>query len=244
MAAGRPDAVAWRFSHDLERLTKAIEGSIVPAIGLAFLSAATLAFLSLPLGAFLRGAGGLLLLGLFGWFHGIFVVILVWKSIKSNAALLSFVVHPGVAAGAMLAVPFLLFGLLDLMAASDICDGGSMPNLPWLWIGWAALALTAAPARAIGLAIGKQPRLIPFRRRVALTALVSPIVMLTGFGFEWRTPDCARRVECCGLFEGGLIILPLLGLFLFLLVYTLAALSAASIGPDLVRPADDPKSPA
>ncbi len=238
MAGGRPETVAWSISHDFERLTKAIERSVLPAVGLAFLSVAMLGLLSVPLGALMRGAGGLLLIGLFCWFHGIFVILLVWKTIKSNSFVLQFILHPGLAAGAVLAAPFALFGILDLMAASDICDGGSTPNLPWLWIGWLTLALSAAPARAIGLVIGEQPRLIPVGHRLVLTALVSPVVLLTGYAFEWRSPDCGRPVECCGLFEGGLLLLPMLGLFLFLLVYTLAALSSAFIAPDFVHEAD------
>jgi hypothetical protein len=231
-----------RVGADIARLLRTIGRTILPAIVLAGLSAALLFPIGTSTAAISGSIAGWLIVALFLWFHGIFIAALVWQRIKSATPLAKLLLHPGMAAGAILALLLAPFAWLDSAGASTPCADGlpgarsGVPNLPWLWIGWLLLALTAAPARALGLVAGEQPRLIPVPRRLLLAVLVSPVILISGFVFQWRTPDCARPVECCGLFEGGLVVLPLLGLFLFLASYTLAALCAASVAPDIANP--------
>jgi len=99
-------------------------------------------------------------------------------------------------------------------------------GIPLLWATMAALAL---PARLVGKLRGRQPRLMPLWQRVPLAAVFAlPLLLPPALSLP--------EGECCGLFEGGLFILPTMaiytGLYLFGANLMLALLSAAGIDPE------------
>ena len=223
-------------ADDFDRLGRATLETFVPAILLALASALTLGLLaavggSLPL-------AGFVLFGLFFWFHGVFIAAIAWKQLKPARPLLRTVRSPGLPAGAILALPILAFALLDAWGSAYFCAEGrahdlnAVPDLPWLWIGWACFVLTALPARAVGLVIGEQPPLVPLWRRALLALPFTPVLWFLGYFFEWPAPvNCSPPFDNpgWGLFEGGMVLLPLLGLFLFVESYSLALLAGASV---------------
>ena len=229
-------------ADDFDRLGRAGLETIVPAILLALASAFTLTALatvggSLPLAIFV-------LFALFFWFHGVFIAAIAWKQVKPARSLLRTVLSPGLLAGAILALPILAFAMLDAWGSAYVCadgrvhDRNPVPDLPGLWIGWALLALTAFPGRAIGFVIGEPPPLVPLWRRVLLALPFTPFLWFFGYFFEWREVDCSPPFDDpgWGLFEGGLVLLPLLGLFLFLQSFSLALVSAASVDQPALEP--------
>ena len=219
------------ISSDFDRLGAMTASAVPSAVGLAFLSAATLTLALFP-PASMPAVG---LIALLVWFHAVFIVTVTWKQLKPGRPLFSCLVSPGLKAGAILAAPIFAFALLDAFGAVYSCAEGlaygrsPVPNFPWLWIGWTCLALTALPARTIGVAIGEQPPLIPLWRRAILTLPFLPFLWIFGYVFEWREIDCTPPFEGWGLFEGGLFMIPLLGLFWFVASFSLAVLSAACV---------------
>ena len=206
------------------------------AVGLSFLSFALLSafgYLVAPFafGVWLIGAALL-------YVHGVFIAALAWKQMQPAQSVFRCVRSPGLAAGALLALPILMFVLLDGKGASYSCADGLayrdslVPDLPWLWIGWAALTATAFPARCIGVVIRDAPPLVPIGRRLLLMLPFLPPVLLTGFPFERHVPNCSPPFDGLGFMEGGTVIIPLLGLFWFTLSFSMAALSAAFVDQD------------
>ena len=124
------------------------------------------------------------------------------------------------------------FALLDMEASDFICADGKLrpsaiPPLPWFLIGWAALLLAAVPTRLLGW--GRQVRLLSLPHRIVLTAPFAILVMLLGKPFLTKRMDCEPPFDGWGLFEGGLFLLPLLGLFLFVASLSAAVLSATFV---------------
>ena len=227
---------AGRARRDFTRLRDVVVETLGPAIALAFLSLAAVVGLKMLLGP-VPGAQWVPYAALV-YFHAVFIATIAWKALHRERPLLRCVVRPGLAGGAALTLPILMFALLDLLGASYVCADGAVvwtspvPNLPWLWIGWSVLTVIALPALCVGLAVGEMPPLIPVRRRLALAAAFVPLVLVTGLVFEWRAPDCTPPFDGWGFMEGGMVLVPLVGLFWFVLSFSMAALSAAFVDQD------------
>jgi hypothetical protein len=230
------------IGEDLDRLGATAKRAMPPALLLAFVSAGLLAASSLALAPF--QAGVFVLAILLVWFHAVFIAALTWQQVHPGRPILRCAGSPGLVAGAILAVPILAFALLDMFGASYFCadgaahDRSAIPDWPWLWIGWAVLALGALPARAVGLIVGERPPLLPLWRRFVLALPFAPLLWLFGSVFEWRQVSCAPPFDNpgWGLFEGGMFLFPLLGLFWFTASLSLAVHSAASVDPEVARP--------
>ena len=124
------------------------------------------------------------------------------------------------------------------LAASYGCAEGRMfrhnaavPFLPWLWIGWFVLTAFAIPARMLAWLRKTQFVMMSAGRRFIWLLIGAFPVWLFGFVFQNRTVDCSRPQEMWGLFEGGVIAIPLLGIFLFVASTSMAMLSAAYVRP-------------
>jgi hypothetical protein len=185
----------------------------------------------LPQGIWLIGAA-------FFYAHAVFIAAVAWKQVRPSETIFRCARSPGLAAGALLVLPILMFALLDGIGASYACAEGAarrtsaIPNIPWLWIGWAVLTATAFPARCIGLATGEAPRLVPIGRRLLPMAAFVPPILLFGAPFQRHVPNCSPPFDGMGLFEGGAVVLPLLGLFWFILSFSMGALSGAFVEED------------
>ena len=57
------------------------------------------------------------------------------------------------------------------------------------------------------------------------------VIVLVGAPFQRHRIDCDNPGISYGLFDGGLIAAPMLGLFLFSMAFSLAVLSAAYVRP-------------
>lgn len=129
---------------------------------------------------------------------------------------------PGAFAGTLLALPPMADALLN---------GGMLfgQAQPWLAGYWILVSVAAAPARLAARQRGARLWLWPLWQRLPLVApFAAPILLLPIF-------PVPSDGECCGLFEGGLFVLPFLagyvGLYLFGASVTAALLSAASVRP-------------
>ncbi|MEY4270248.1 MAG: hypothetical protein RLZZ58_1464 [Pseudomonadota bacterium] len=140
-----------------------------------------------------------------------------------------------VRAGLILAIPIILIGWLDAAGASYGCADGQVfakspvPMWPWAWIGWLALAMTALPTCLLRPPAAERE---PWYNRAMLLAPFAVIVLITGLPFQRRSIDCTPPFDGgWGLFEGGIIMFPLLALFLFSMAFSLAVLSATFVIP-------------
>ncbi len=162
--------------------------------------------------------------------HGLFIVLLARHLLREPPRL------GWRQWGAALALTAIMVaGLwLDGLGNNAMCGDGKMyapstlPQLPWAWIGWALLVVTALPSRLLGYPAG---RLLHWSDRVILAAPFAVAVFVTGLPFQRAIDDC-EIVEGWGLFEGGLFLIPLLALFLFTLSFSIAVLSAAFVRPE------------
>lgn len=167
----------------------------------------------------------------FLWTHALFVLIIAGTSARKPLAPAQL--HHVFIASAPLTIVFAALAWLDNAGASYSCAEGhviyrtGMPMLPWVWIGWGLLTLFAIPSRLTAWVAGKSQKLAPLWQRALLTLMVSPLIWFFGYVFQVRTMDCSRPMEGWGMFEGGMIMFPLLGLFLFTLSTSLAMLSGA-----------------
>lgn len=210
--------------------------SLPPALALAFASFATLVLMGYAVAPLAFGVW-LIAAALF-YFHSVFIAAVAWKQLRPRESIFRCALRPGLAAGAMLVVPILMFALLDAYGASHSCADGaairtsSVPNLPWLWIGWAVLTATAFPARCIGAVLREAPPLVPIWRRLLLMVPFVPPILLFGWPFERHVPNCSPPFDGWGMFEGGAVLWPLLGLFWFALTFSMGWLSAAFVDQD------------
>jgi hypothetical protein len=204
------------------RLARLTVGAILPGLGLAVASLMLLIALGfatpvLPLALVLPA-------------HGLFVVLLTryllreplrlgWRQ-WGTALFLTAVMVAAI--------------WLDDLGTNAMCGDGriyapsTLPQLPWAWIGWALLVVTALPSRLLGYPAA---RLLHWSDRVILAAPFAAAVFVTGLPFQRAIGDC-EIVERWGLFEGGLFLIPLLALFLFTLSFSIAVLSAAFVRPE------------
>jgi hypothetical protein len=170
---------------------------------------------------------GLLLVGAFA--HALFITLLTDILVRRSW-------HPrgrAVLAALVLTLPISLFAVLDLSGASYGCaDGrvtelGSVPLWPWAWIGWLLLATSALPARILGHSAAA---IEPWPERIMMLTPFALVILLTGAPFQRRTADCTPPFDGgWGLFEGGMVTIPLLALFFFSMAFSLAVLSAAAV---------------
>lgn len=95
-------------------------------------------------------------------------------------------------------------------------------SIAWIAV-WVAAALTDLPARIMA---GPNPDAEPIHR-----ALISRMValgpwLIVALVLGWPSQTCVG--ECWGMFEGGFVMLPLFGAYLFTLAASCGAISAAS----------------
>lgn len=198
------------LSKCFERVLTMTGRAALPAMGLAIVSALTLIFVGFLLAPV--AAIGFVLL------HGVFVIALARNLL--NEPLAVALTRPKTwLGGAILAILILPFVWLDSLAANYSCADGQIynrsivPALPWFLIGLVLLNALALPTR---LALWRaRTRLLRLPERIILTAAMVPPVIVLGFPFERKAFDCTAPFEGWGLFEGGLFLIPLLGLFLF-----------------------------
>jgi hypothetical protein len=137
-------------------------------------------------------------------------------------------------AGGLLGLIIWGFALLDHHGSSYSCadgvlfDRSAIPMLPWGWIGWFVLALFAVPSRLLGHGSN---RLEWWPRRVLMLFPFAAIILFVGVPFQRHRIDCDGPDISYGLFDGGMIAIPILGLFLFSMAFSLAVLSAAYVRP-------------
>lgn len=187
----------------------------------------------------LEDASMIFLAVIFLWTHALFVLLVTEGATPKELrkARLSSVLIASVP----LMLVFLAIAALDSSGANYSCAEGRVinapiaPALPWAWIGWFALVIWAFPARLLAWATGQTPRLAPLLHRIVFAALISPIILIFGYPFEVRVVDCTLPHEGWGFFEGGAVMIPLLGLFLFSMVTSLAMLSGGFSAKSAVR---------
>jgi hypothetical protein len=201
--------------------------AIVPGIGLA--------------------VGSLLLLGLiatisfaaaiiaFFLLHGAFVVVLSRHLLTLDAPVVDWLGMRTWVGGAALASVVLPFVWLDVLAGSYSCADGQMygrsivPPLPWFLI---AIALLNVSGLATRLAVWRSPaKILGLPERIILTGPLMLPVWWLGTPFSRKPFDCTPPFEGWGLFEGGLVLFPLLGLFLFAASLATAVLAATFVLP-------------
>ena len=217
-------------------LAAIVAKTLPAATGLACVSFALLVALGYLVAPFALGVW--FLAAAFFYFHAVFVASVAWKAMRPSQSVFRCVRTPGLAAGALLLLPILMFALLDGKGASHSCADGAaygdslVPKLPWLWIGWALLTAAALPARCIGAVIREAPPLVPIGRRLLHMLPFLPPILLFGLPFQRHTPNCAPPFDGWGFMEGGAVLFPLLGLFWFSLSFSMAILSAAFVDQD------------
>lgn len=221
----------------------AMAGSTFPfAVGIAFASAAVQLFGTSALHEAaellaVNDPGELPALILAVWLHAVFIVTVAARATDPSEPASVPLFRAGISGGTILAAPILLFALLDSAGSAILCADGKVwrnsvvPDWPWLWIGWLSLALLGIPARILNAVASSSRPLLPFTRRLLVAAPAIPLIWLLGAAFQAPAADCDQLLSF-GLFEGGLFLLPLLGLFWFVSSFTLAIHGATSLSPD------------
>lgn len=227
-----------REALPFDRLAGLTGRAVAPALGLALLSAATLLPLAWIAGLLSGGSGftpiALLLLC---WLHGVFIVTLTARLLEPQRGLLGALAGPGLRGGSIMGVALLAFAALDAAGSGYSCADGAaygrsaVPMLPWLWIGWLLLNLFAVPTRLAAPSAVHSRGIMIWQWRILLLTPFALVVLLLGQPFQDRVVDCTAPFEGYGLFEGGLVLLPLLGLFWFVASTTMAVLAAAYLNP-------------
>lgn len=183
----------------------------------------------------LEDASWILLGGIFVWSHALFVLLVIDAARvkpRSDRSLATAVV-----ASIPLALSFFAFAMLDASGAAYGCAEGrdfrhtEIPMLPWLWIGWLSLTFFAIPTRLLGWFRKTSVSIRPIWFRLLLLPIGAVPVWLFGYIFQQRTVDCSVPQEMWGMFEGGVVALPLMGAFLFAMATSMAMLSAAFAVP-------------
>lgn len=222
------------------RLARLTADAILPGLGLAIASTALLTGIVFIAPAMIPEAAwrtapaaaltGFAALALPLIAHGLFVTLLTRRLLR----------EPWRCGWRQLGTAFILAAImfggiwLDGLGTNAICTDGkmqvpnSLPQLPWAWIGWGVLVMTALPARLLGYPAA---RLVHWSDRTILAAPFAVAVLVTGLPFQYAVEDCAI-IERWGVLEGGLFLLPLLALFLFTMSFSLAILNAAFVRPD------------
>jgi hypothetical protein len=210
----------------LKRLASTWALALFPGLGSAFVFALLTLVIAGPLSEF----GDDLALLVTSLTHGLFVALLADGVQRKSADIRA----PAIGAGVLLGLLIWGFAQLDHWGTSYQCADGvlfyrsNVPMLPWLWIGWFFLALFAIPSRLLGW---RGSRLEPWTDRAAMCFPFALLIVLLGVPFQTHRIDCTGPFVGYGLFEGGLIAGPLLGLFLFSMAFSLAVLSAAYVRP-------------
>lgn len=190
----------------------ALIGLLFPS-GIALALQCTVALVGLSfatLGLTLPGAVAIFLLA-----HAFFIVTLTdlgMRSLMRQGTTLRGSFRIGALGGAVLSLPILLFWLAG--------QWRPIADLPWLVIGWVAVTGLALPARIVARLRRRRFVALPWRQQLPVALPCLALVMLTAW------PTQSLEGEGWGLFEGGMILFPLLGLGLFLASFTCALLSA------------------
>ncbi|MEQ1687469.1 MAG: hypothetical protein ABL874_02725 [Sphingopyxis sp.] len=186
-------------------------------------------------------------LWLLGWLyllillHTLFIAAIATRLLDGTKSIFRHLYsRDAIVNGAMLALCFLPFVLLDIFSSSYGCADGKaydvsvIPMLPWLWIGWLILNATGITAR-LGV-----PRIYQGNRRdtiydrlFAIVPFAIP-VLLFGYTFQIRSIDCTPPFDGFGFFEGGIVLFPLLGAFWFFMSVSSAIIAAICAAPPLV----------
>lgn len=172
-------------------------------------------------------------IALFAFSHALFIVILVaffgmQKNIFTNMLLI-------IISAAILTAPISLFIYLENQGTSYFCADGyghfqsNVPLWPWLWIGWACIAILALPERTMIFVFGGGFELEPIWSRIAIMLPFMLVLYYLGYFFQVREVDCTPPFDGMGLFEGGMILIPMYLGFIFSLGFSLAMISIFSI---------------
>ncbi|MCA1198360.1 hypothetical protein K9B35_10305 [Sphingomonas sp. R647] len=164
---------------------------------------------------------------LFIYLHAFFVMVLTGYGLgTARARRWRSALWLGVRGGVVLAVVIAV--ALGAYVLSIRVAPGLDRGLPWITILWAGLTASLAPARIAAWL---------WRVRLSLAPpLVRLMLMLPWLLVIWGTGLPAQRCtgECWGLMEGGIVMVPLLGLHLFIASVSTALLSAAGTRTDPV----------
>jgi len=134
-----------------------------------------------------------------------------------------------------LTLPIWLFIYLESQGTSYFCADGyahfqsNVPLWPWLWIGWACIALLALPERIMIFVFGGGFELEPLWWRNMLMLPFMLVLYYLGYFFQVREVDCTPPFDGWGLLEGGMILIPMYLAFTFTLCFSLAMVAAFSI---------------
>ena len=183
-----------------------------------------------------REVPGLIFWVVFVWAHALFVLMVSDASRPGQRYPNGLITV--LAASVPLGLIFLTFSVLDSTGAAYGCAEGrafrhndAIPMLPWVWIGWLSLTLFAIPTRLLAWVRKVRLALMPIWLRAALLPLGALPVWIFGYVFQNRVIDCSRPHEGWGFMEGGLVLAPLFGAFLFATCTSMAMLSAAFVKP-------------
>lgn len=225
------------FGTSFARLGKMTGRAILPGFGFAFVSLITLfassSALALIAPAGLADATTILTFAFFFIIHGVFVIAIARKLLAADIGIVHALSWSSWRGGILLALAIAPFVLLDLKAASYSCADGkaydvsTVPQLPWFLIGWAVPTVSGIPTRLA--CWGQQLRILWWPQRVILTAPIAFPVLFLSVPFERKIIDCTPPFDGWGLFEGGMVLIPLLGLFLFAATLGAAILAATFV---------------
>ena len=203
---------------------------LVPPAGEPTLAQQASSFLSLSVGLYM-----LILL------HTVFIAVLAARLLDGSKSSFRHLMSRDVVVNSgKLALCFLPFVLLDIYSSSYRCADGkaydvsAIPMLPWLWIGWLILNALGSTARfGVSTALQVHRRDTIFDRVFAMAIFTIP-VFLFGFVFQMRRIDCTPPFDGFGLFEGGIVLIPLLAAFWFFMSASSAIIAAVCAAPPVV----------
>ncbi|HEV7692871.1 MAG TPA: hypothetical protein VGO52_18700 [Hyphomonadaceae bacterium] len=120
-------------------------------------------------------------------------------------------------------------------ASGFVMFGRQLWSAIWIVV-WAAAILSDLPALVMA---GPRQEPEPVWRRWLLRLIAMAPWLLLALALGWPSQTCTG--ECWGLFEGGIVMIPIFGAYLFVLSTSCAALSAASrLPPRPEMPLDVP----
>jgi hypothetical protein len=130
------------------------------------------------------------------------------------------------------------FCFLDTIGNSYACGDGKIvsrtmiPAWPWLWIGWLVAAVSLLPARSRKFLDGNDFSLPTWPKHLGIIAITASPILIFGALFQLRTIDCTPPFSGFGVFEGGLVALPLYFAFSYCLTVGLTVITILCTHPD------------
>lgn len=203
---------------------QSLPDDLTDLIGLLFPSGIALAILCVAAQAGLM----IVTLGIYAWTavagflfaHAFFIVMLTdlgMRALDGDVAPYESPFRLGALGGLILLMPILLFWL---PTQTNLEPFAVTAGWPWLEIGWVVITGFALPARIVARLRGKRFVALPWWQMLLLMIPCLAIIHLVDFHVERCTG------ECWGLFEGGMVLIPLLAAPLFTASLSCAVLSA------------------